>query len=316
MSKVLLGFHMADEETGVYIKHGFEELGWEVIECCPRTRPPAHVTAMAQFYRPDLILLSREVAFNAHIDNIKRYAPTVCWSLDVWDSVEMWEPWFPLYSKVNGFFTIAKSYIPRYKELLGHENVFWLSEACDPQVHRKYSQFELAKEELREFSCDVGFVGSIEGEHPQGKFRRELIEELDRQGFEVKLWGGGDRAIRYLKNRDLAKMSSVAKIVLCASGWPEVELSQSARIYRHLGAGAFCLEIAVKGIENWFEVGKEIDIYKNINDCVEKVRYYLDNPNKRKEIAEHGYKICHEKHEFSHRIVAMLEILKEKGIMK
>jgi len=315
MPKVVLGFHMADEETGVYIKHGFEELGWEVIECCPRTRPPSHVVAMANFYRPDLTLLSREIVFNKYIKDMKKFAPTICWNMDTWNNVRAWRDWFPLFSQVDAYFTIAKGYIEEYKKVLGHDNVFWLSEACDPKVHRKYSTYEMSEEEIQEYTCDVGFVGSIEGEHPQGKFRRKLIDALDSAGFNVKLWGGGSRAIRYLKNRDLSRMSSVAKIVLCVSGWPHVEGSWSARIYRHAGSGAFCLEQAVKGIETWFNVGKEMDIYTSIDDCVEKVGYYLKNEAKRKKIADVGYKATHERHTFRNRIETMLEILKEKGLL-
>ena len=231
MPKLVLGFNLSDQETGIYIKRAFESLQWDIIEACPRSNPPAIVKNLTYLNRPDLVLISRELSLIPYIKDIKRFSPVVCWNLDVWDSVRRWQSWFPLFREVNAYFTIAKSYIPEYKRILGHDHVFWLSEACDPTIHRKHELSNLSKNEIEEFTCDVGFVGSIEEEHPQGKFRRKIIDVLARKGFLVKLWGGGTKAIRYLKNEDLAKMSSVAKIVLCASGWPEVDISQSARIY-------------------------------------------------------------------------------------
>ena len=107
--------------------------------------------------------------------------------------------------------------------------------------------------------------------------------------------------------RDSNKLCQLSKIVLGNSTWPKVELSMSARDYRVMGAKGFLLTNHVKGIEEWFEVGKMCDTYKSPEECVEKIRYYLNNEDKRKAIAEYGMKVVHEKHKFSDRLMKVIE---------
>ncbi|KKM77022.1 hypothetical protein LCGC14_1374300, partial [marine sediment metagenome] len=83
---------------------------------------------------------------------------------------------------------------------------------------------------------------------------------------------------------------------------PNVQLSMSARDYRIMGAGGFLLTNHVDGIEDWFEIGKMCDTYRSPEECLTKIKYYLEHEDERKTIAAYGQKVVHEKHKFSDRL--------------
>jgi spore maturation protein CgeB len=45
-----------------------------------------------------------------------------------------------------------------------------------------------------------------------------------------------------------------------------------------------------KGYNELYDVGKEIVCYKNMNDAIKKINYYLKNDKERESIAKAGYK--------------------------
>ena len=62
------------------------------------------------------------------------------------------------------------------------------------------------------------------------------------------------------------------------------------RIFDILAAGGFCLTNYQKEIEDYFEIGKEIEVYYNLSDLQNKVEFYLQNEDIREKIAENGQK--------------------------
>jgi hypothetical protein len=52
--------------------------------------------------------------------------------------------------------------------------------------------------------------------------------------------------------------------------------------------GGFVLTAYANGIENMFEIGKEIEIFRSKEEFLEKIRYYLENKKEREDIAQRG----------------------------
>lgn len=65
------------------------------------------------------------------------------------------------------------------------------------------------------------------------------------------------------------------------------------RIFEALGSGCFLLTEHFDGIQRYFEPGKELVTFKNKDDLIEKIRYYLNNPFERRAIASRGQARCH-----------------------
>ena len=62
----------------------------------------------------------------------------------------------------------------------------------------------------------------------------------------------------------------------------------SDRMFRILGSGAFCLTHHFPDIEYDFKIGDELQVWENLDDLVNKCRWYLNNDSERQRIAMNG----------------------------
>lgn len=84
-----------------------------------------------------------------------------------------------------------------------------------------------------------------------------------------------------------------------------------ARPFEITGCGGFCITGAADDTENYFIPDREIVIYKDIPDLIEKVRYYLENEDEREHIAKAGYERAIHEHTYKARIA---DIFKQLGL--
>ncbi len=61
------------------------------------------------------------------------------------------------------------------------------------------------------------------------------------------------------------------------------------RLFEALAAGCFLLTDDCEEVAELFEVGVEIEVFKNATELKEKVAYYLANPAEREAIAKRGH---------------------------
>ena len=289
---IVLGFPMQDQQSGHYVKEGFEELGHNVVAINdPRVFPGAtQILELVNTYKPDFVFLAKDVRYNAIIEELSKKVLTAMWNFDVrYDINTFLNANGPMYEHCHLKFTIGKGNLDKYKAA-GTENIYWLSEGLSPVWHRTEP---IEYKDTFAYTADVAFAGSDLTIHDG---RHEILEALRKENsFEFERWTN-------VFNRDHNKMCQCTKINIGHSGWPRVMLSMSARDYRIMGAGGFLLTNYVDGIEDWFEIGKMCDTYRSPGECLEKIRYYLEHEDERKAMAEYGQKIVHEKHKFSDRL--------------
>lgn len=302
--KVLLVFPQADKQTGVFIKDAFLYHKCEVDVVDSKLRPQDMVPR-AKVFSPDLLLCARTPALLEGMREIRVRYPkikTVCWNTDVRNNVRQFGgTLLELFNSVHIFYTMAKGNILDYKKHCPTCIIKHLQEAADPRVHNR---FELTEEDIKKHSCDVLFAGTVDDLH---EGRRELIRYLEKQDFHFRLITNRN----YLLNEDHSKACQCAKIVIGSSGMPKISLSMSARDYRVMGAGGFLLTNHILDIEKWFRIGLDCETYKTKEECVEKIKFYLQDWEARQIIAEDGYRTVHAKHLFKHRIAQILNDVKE-----
>jgi len=293
--ELIVGFPLKDAQTGLYVKEGFEELGHKVVAINdPRVFPgPEQILILAEEYKPDFIFIAKDPRYNNIIEELTKKFIVAMWNVDVrYDINDFLSTCGPLYKYCQLKFTIEKGNLEKYKKA-GIENIYWLSEGISPKWHTKTP---CTMDDMLKYVSEISFTGNILGLQ---EGRQELINKLkELPGF--KHFNG-------IFNLEHNKLCQISKINIGHSGWPKVELSMSARDYRIMGAGGFLLTNHVEGIENWFEVGKMCDTYKSPEECVEKIKYYLENYELRKQIAEYGYRAVQEKHKFSDRLKEIVE---------
>jgi len=75
-----------------------------------------------------------------------------------------------------------------------------------------------------------------------------------------------------------------------------------ARPFEITGSGGFCITGDADDMENYFVPDKEIVIYKDTKDLVDKVRYYLEHDDERRSIQKAGYERALKDHTYKRRL--------------
>lgn len=87
-----------------------------------------------------------------------------------------------------------------------------------------------------------------------------------------------------------------------------------ARNFEICGFGGFQLSQYSLELEDYYEIGKEISIFTNIDELKLQINYFLENENKRKEMTERAYRRT-ENYTYNYRIKNIVEeIRNEKGL--
>lgn len=81
------------------------------------------------------------------------------------------------------------------------------------------------------------------------------------------------------------------------------------RIWDVLGCGGFLLTNYQAEIPAYLEIGKDLECYESIEDCLAKAKYYLQHDDLRREIAANGYRKVKAMHTYEHRVLEMLSVL-------
>jgi spore maturation protein CgeB len=83
----------------------------------------------------------------------------------------------------------------------------------------------------------------------------------------------------------------------------------NGRTFEIAGCSAFQIVDASRNVGDFFEVGKEITIYKNENDLVEKIKYFLSHEKERLKIAASAYQKVIDNHTYQHRLQQIIDCL-------
>ena len=278
-------------------------------------------------FKPDLHILFKGELFNAEIIEEIRSCriPTVLWHHD---APAQPPPWLiKMAGASDWFFTHARGMVERFREV-GLTRTDWLSEGFP---ERFFSYDGITDAERRRYACEVTLVGNIH-RNPSYRLRADMLDRAIRAGFHVKWWGPHisrrlaniplliSRAARsyggcVLANADFAKAANCSTVFLARDMDPNMDGSVSNRLYWACGSGAFYLTFRTRGIEDIMQPGKEIETFDDLDEMVEKIRWYTDHPDERRRIAEAGKQRVLKNYTFRHRFEEMFRHLDEKGII-
>lgn len=141
---------------------------------------------------------------------------------------------------------------------------------------------------------DVLFVGQPHGD------RRQIIDHLRKSGLNVQTYGHGwDRRLSF---DEMILHFNRAKINLNLSNGADVRVKQiKGRNFEVPGCGGFLLTGMAENLNEYYDVNREISIYNNTNELVDKCRHYLTHPEERQAIALAGYERTMKEHRYSNR---------------
>ena len=149
-----------------------------------------------------------------------------------------------------------------------------------------------------------------------GEIERKLCLEALASCYEVDVytkWANPDiPGIRLHPEApyytELGKVYACSKINL-AFTLPSIETGIPLRIWDILSYGGFALTNYQKDLDGIFEDGKDLAVYRDLQDLIDACGYYLTHEKERLTIALNGYKKLNEMHDMKVRVKAMIDTI-------
>lgn len=186
---------------------------------------------------------------------------------------------------------------------------FWWT-GTDPSVY--YPR------KVEEQDFDVIFMGRPILE--SGDERAALLGTLAQPDLNIHIFGGNWEELHGLKQVHFHRFTdgdgfawacSRAKIALSLNANIRMYTSWR-RIFNTMASGAFLLVRYFPGLETIFAEGKHLAWFVSRSEAVQKAWYYLENENKRDEIARRGSEVVRREHTWDVRASEILK-LREAG---
>jgi hypothetical protein len=164
----------------------------------------------------------------------------------------------------------------------GIANPIWLPHAVEPQAY--------PKGELLTKRFDVCFVGHVNSQNRENALDR-MFSEFPNFYYGQQLFDAA------------ARKFAESKIVFNIAMTNDVNM----RCFETLATGSFLLTDWVPSIDELFEDGKHLVLYRSMDEAVEKAKYYLDHEEEREKIAQAGCEHVLKNHTIQNRVSRILE---------
>jgi len=297
---IALGYRWFPTAAGYHIERALLSLGHQVNYVgLPAAGRPGYDNSVP--LTEVLAALPEKPALFLWIDPAGRYfplgiedlpIPTACYLIDV--HLGTWR--YQAAHFFDAVFIAQKDYLERFRRIVGHDQVYWLPLAAAPDVHRDHGLPRV---------YDVGFVGNITRAH-RGTARTRRLQLLASRFHTNDFY-------RTYTPEEVGQVYSQSRIVFNCSIAGDVTM----RIFEGTACGALVLTDAVaNGLDELFETGREIVVYQNDADLLEKVAYYLSHEEERETIARAGQKRTLGEHTYVHRVAKIVEIVNSPGFGK
>lgn len=163
----------------------------------------------------------------------------------------------------------------------GIKNPIWLPHAVEPQA---YPKFDLLTKKY-----DVCFVG-----HVNSKNREEALDKL----FSVfPNFYYGQQLFD-----NAARKYAESKICFNIAMTDDINM----RNFEIMATGSFCMTNWIPNIEDIFEDGKHLVLYRSQEEMIEKAKYYIAHDDEREKIAQAGYEHVMKNHTIQNRVNTIL----------
>ncbi|HEX9015277.1 MAG TPA: glycosyltransferase [Chloroflexota bacterium] len=284
--------------ASAYHDDGKAEMNRSLLEFVRRERPDLTIFALFQDeFVPEMI------------DSLRQYTTTLAYFFD-----DSWRQSYALFWAPHfDYFTTTSTSALRYYRDLGMTNGLFSPLGYN---HTLYVRRSLPK------LYDVSFVGSFHGH------RDWMIRKLRKAGLNVSVWGVGWPAGRLSQDAmiDVFNQTRIcltlsnslnldARYLLESPRWALTDLRHcrktkeqiKGRHFEISGCGSLQMSYYVEDLEHCYEIGKEILVFADVDDLIDKIRYYLKHQDERESIAEAGWQRAANDHSIARRFADIVE---------
>ncbi len=167
-----------------------------------------------------------------------------------------------------------------------------------------------------EKDIDLSFVGSLGPAHNE---RVTLLEAIARQ-FNLGLWTPNLRGIPptsplhnclrgEVYGRDMYNIIRRSRITLNSHISVARGSATNMRLFEATGVGSFLLTDYLSDLSELFRPEIEVVAYEGIQDCLDKITYYLNNPTEASDIAGAGQQRTLADHTYRQRVQQLLSFV-------
>lgn len=233
--------------------------------------------------RPDLYLWldSGGKYFPPGIEDLP--LPTACYLVDV--HLGTWRQQAARFFDV--VFVAQKNELATYRKALGHDQVYWLPLAA-ADVFRPLNLLRI---------YDIAFVGSMTSAHRKTARGRRL--QLLARRFSTNDFARG------YTPAEASQVYNQARLVFNVS----IDGDVNMRVFEGTACGALVLnDSATNGLDELFNLDRELALYEDDADLLEKAAYYLANDTERERVAIAGQTRTLGQHTYRHRAVQIVDV--------
>ena len=208
-------------------------------------------------------------------------------------------------------FSIFLPYVFKLREF-GVKAEYLLLSGFDPVIIEKLKEKNSGVRNQQK-KYDIVFIGSL---HQVHRSRIPFLRKIaDAFGDKFHIWTQSFSSLPSelrknfrgaVFNIDYYYVLSKSKIVLNHHG-SILPWAHNFRLFETTGVGSFLLTDNLPGIDELFEVGKEVETYDSIDECIDKIKYYLLNEEEREKIAKAGQIRTLKYHTYEKRIEKLFE---------
>lgn len=182
--------------------------------------------------------------------------------------------------KADYVFVAQKAAVEKMKAD-GVANPIWLPHAVEPQA---YPKFDILTKKY-----DVCFVGHVNNKVREDALDR-LFSEFPNFYYGQQLFDAAAR--KYAESKVCFNISMTDDL--------------NMRTFEVMATGSFLLTSWIPTIEEFFEDGKHLVLYRSLDEMVDKAKYYLAHDDEREKIAQAGYEEVIKKHTIQNRVDVIL----------
>jgi spore maturation protein CgeB len=261
----------------------------------------------------DVVILTYDFLWPSEVKELKRLTTA---AVTMWfpDAITNFKRAFFMNAPYDGLFFKDPFILHRMQGILASP-IYYLPECFNPTKHLKDNE---SKRDSSEFECDIAIAGGMHS------YRVAFFKHLT--DYNVKIWGAreplwldsGPVAKMYqgrpVYNHEKATAFLAAKIVFNNLNYGEI-WGINVRAFEIAGIGAFQMIDWRPGIEQLFDVGKELVCFQSIADLKQMIDYWLPRDEERREIALAGKVRALAEHTYKLRLNLLLDTLsgKENG---
>lgn len=227
----------------------------------------------------DVIFLIENYPYNDWVPDLSKSKKLkIFWSIDshvvLYDHINMCDK--------NKIDIVLNSVYGHEKFFINQKSFYFPNAYCDELIYNK----NLEK------IYDIGFCGNINN-------RGEWINEISKK-FNFKL-------DEFVIGNDMVDAINSYKIHFNRN----ISDDLNYRTFETLGCGTFLLTNYTPGLEELFDIGKDLIVYDNLEDLENKIKYYLNNEDERNDISKSGFLKVKKEHTYFERSKKLIDIIKK-----